>query len=220
MSNRTEGLFHELLEGARALERMPELEAKVINAEADKFRAQADADFQRTRYANLAAEYDAKVARIAELEADLAQATKSSETAKGDLKAIVDLVKGISTQVTQVVELAEPPAPQPDSIDPFGSTGPISPQDLASGGESEVPPTFATSVEAPPKPVEIQSAPSDASTTTPSEPEWATPTVTEVTPEPVKPYWNKPDYVSWKDWQSQGGGLAPWIREKDMSLCA
>lgn len=240
MSNteHTHGLFAELLQGAKALEERPQLEARIRDLESDRDYALQESFAAKDEAQRLREHLSSLEARIAEREAALAQATKSAEDAQNTLTQIVGLVKGISDDVGAVVSLAEPPVPPMPyastsdttggySLDPIGEGVVVTSVEADRGPSEEFPasdgasPTgsvferdpFANSIyhheETTPNPT--PTAGGDA--------EWSTPNATEVTPNTVgnKPYWTKPDHQTWQSWLAEGGDLAPWVRHhKDM----
>lgn len=208
--DRMGSLFNDFLAAAEAIKERPQLEAKVREAEANRDRADASARFMEERYNNLAADYDAIKAKLAVLEADLAQATFRETEVRNKLEAVVSVLKDTMSEAKAAVELVEPPAPVVEptpeqaevTIDvPFPyttNTTSAQPSDrptLSSGdGAGDATPTLSgITLDAPPVPAEAPA----------------------FKPYFDKPYWLKPDNLSWRDWTNGGGDRAPWVKETD-----
>lgn len=230
MESRTQGLFAELLEGARALEERPGLEAKIADAEAASARANAAAKFAEERYAALAADYDRIKAELAAKEAELAHATFREKEAGDKLAVLVGAFKSVNREINETVELVAPepksePVPTPEPTSTTSTTAGESSTDLPGvypWDQGMIPDTYneptATDV-ASDKTTEVAVTPQEGPTsdTSASTIGMTTPTADTSVFKPYadKPYWLKPDSLSWRDWTNGGGDRAPWLKDGD-----
>jgi len=105
-------LFQTFLEAGEALKLKPELEAKVAEAEAARDMAASEFDFMHNRFVEVSMHNEELRARIAELEAQLNDATFRTTAAEGKLKALVDTVKAVVDLGKESVAEFEP-KPEP-----------------------------------------------------------------------------------------------------------
>ena len=211
--DRMGSLFNDFLAAAEAIKQRPQLEAKVADAEAQRDRAKAEAQFANDRLEDEQIRNDALRAKVAQLEADLAQATFREKEARDNLGLVVDTLKGAMSNAKAAIELVEPPVVEP-------------PSPVEASTTTELPGAYPWNEPVPPNPTMLSTgdiAPaSDIAPTVEASPygtpQAAAPVPVEDTaskPYSDKPYWVKPDAVSWKTWTEGGGDKAPWIKETD-----
>lgn len=214
--SRTQGLFAELLEGARALEERPALEAKIADAQSARDYAMATAKFAEERYAALAADYDRIKAELATKEAELAQATFREKEAGDKLEVLVDAFKSVSRKVNESVELVAPepkpelesmPAPTPvaDTSTTSTTAGEVS-TDLPGTYPWNKPEVTEVAVTSNPDPISVASTDTGMPSTVDT---------SASKPHADKPYWFKPDSLTWREWIDGGGERAPWLKDGD-----
>lgn len=112
-ANRMGSLFNDFLEAAKAIEERPALEARIIEAEVARDRARSEANFANERLASAGDTIVDLRAKVAELEAALAQATFREKAARDSMELVLGALKETMSNAKAAVELVEPPAPEP-----------------------------------------------------------------------------------------------------------
>ena len=228
-------LASSFVEMAAALDKLPQVEADLAEA---KGRVQ----FLESHNTDLGNQVVALEAKIADLEAKYADATKSASGHKANLDLLLDEVRKAVGQVAVAMDIVNPPPPpapvEPEPIDlpnplslgrgdvgsstvgqsegPFqpstesGQSGPMNSAETGpESGQSGGHPTVFSA----PDTTSVQASPSVSSTdanTSPSDPR----------PYTDKPYWLKPNTMTWQEWKDGGGDVPYWVSSGEASLMA
>lgn len=132
VTSRFSGMFNDFLTAAKAMEQLPQLEAKVAAAEAERDQHKAHADTANAHADMLADQVRNLQSKIASLEASLDAISKSKSDVEDRLHVVMDTIHGIGRHVSDTVALVEPP-PVPTVPAPAAQAGP------ADGGTTEQP---------------------------------------------------------------------------------
>ncbi len=220
MTGQMSSFFDEMLEAAKAKEALP-----TIQSERD--HAIARTQFLEERVTEIGDINIQLQNRINKLEADLAQATKSSTSHKEHLDLLLDEVRKAMGQVAVATDIVDP-KPEPEVVElpnPL-SVGEVGQSDPTTGGVIS-PWSSAVFVEPTSSPGNDPSTATGEATQSPSGQSEANPTVQQPTPDlqgsssvstdkpsDPKPYWLKPSNLTWGEWKERGNDVPYWATDE------
>lgn len=236
-ANRMGSLFNDFLEAAKAIEERPALEARIIEAEVARDRARSEANFANERLASAGDTIVDLRAKVAELEAALAQATFREKAARDSMELVLGALKETMSNAKAAVELVEPPAPEPVPVEPevtiIDTPFPYEPRPVEQfhstagmfdGPQPVNPPSLSGGADAgePNHPFGGPSA-GDATPSLSGTPAAAPPVPAEAPacasldepgdpmPYAGQPYWMKSSNITWATWEAGGGAVPHWV---------